>query len=503
MRVILINCNELDVQHNHTPDFSNKDRQLNWFMNKPHLVLDDTKYSKINTIINVNYNLSALQIYNYCIYYDEYLRKYIYNFIVKKEFTNESSTTIYLKKDVIQTYLFDMNLTYQSFIARSHLRTLDSNHNLIVENLVENEGLECGEYVAREITNVYNFSNKGGYIITSSDMLGTQNGGVVGGDETTNNGYNGNISENLFLFLKGYEQFAPYGVNLGDGVMTIGYGITNSTSYYDLLYPSCSEKQASEVLLKSIKEVYFNALKDDLAKRNNPKQNEIDAFVSLSYNCGVYGCKSSPMFQKYIANKSISECVADWSEYYINTGTQFEEGLRDRRQKEIAIFKNGNYYLKPIYDINGERITDNGGKGYVPDELKGVSKSIREKIVESARKLIGKPYVWGGNISPLGSSNGTDCSGLMQWAYNDNNIKITRTTYTQINEGREIDGNQLKPGDLVFSNFSDVNVPEHVFMFSKKVGNTFYCIEAQDVGTNILERTFYPNENMRFRNLLD
>ena len=503
MRVILINCNELDIQHNHTVDFSNKDRQLNWFMNKPHLVLDDTKYSKINTIINVNYNLSALQIYNYCIYYDEYLRKYIYNFIVKKEFTNESSTTIYLKKDVIQTYLFDMNLTYQSFIARSHLRTLDNNHNLIVENLLENEGLECGEYVAREITNVYNFSAKGGYIVTSSDMLGTQNGGSVGGDETTNNNYSGNISENLFLFLKGYEQFAPYGVSLGDGVMTIGYGITNATSYYDLLYPSCSEKQASEVLLKSIKEVYLNALKGDLSKRNNPKQNEIDAFVSLAYNCGVYGCKSSPMFTNYINNKSISECVANWSDYSINAGTQFEEGLRDRRQKEIAIFKNGNYYLKPIYDINGNRITDNNGKGYVPDELKGVQSSIRDRIVASARKMIGKPYVWGGNMPPLGASNGTDCSGLMQWAYNDNNIKITRTTYTQINEGREIDGSQLKQGDLVFTNFSDVNVPEHVFMFSKKVGNTYYCIEAPEQGQNIRERTFYPNESMRYRNLID
>ena len=502
MKVILINCNELDVQHNHTPDFSNKDRQLTWFMNKPHLVLEDTKYSKINTIINVNYNLSALQIYNYCIYYDEYLHKYIYNFIVKKEFTNESSTTIYLKKDVIQTYLFDMNLTYQSFIARSHLKTKDNNR-LIVENLLENEGLECGEYVAREITNVYNFATKGGYIVTSSDMLGTQNGGSVGGDETTNNSYNGNISENLFLFLKGYEQFCPYAVNLGDGVMTIGYGITNSTGYYNLLAPSCSEKQASEVMLKSIKEVYFNAIKTDLAKRNNPKQNEIDAFVSLAYNCGVYGCTSSPMFTNYINNKSISECVADWGDYYINSGTIFEEGLRDRRQKEIAIFKDNNYYLKPIYDINGNRITDNNGKGYVPDELKGVTKNIREKIVESARKLIGKPYVWGGNYPPLGTSNGTDCSGLMQWAYNDNNIKITRTTYTQINEGKEIDGSQLQPGDLVFTSFSDVNVPEHVYMFSKKEGNTFYCIEAPEPGQNIRERTFYPNENMRYRNLID
>ena len=336
-------------------------------------------------------------------------------------------------------------------------------------------------------------------------MLGTQNGGSSSGgsDEDTDNSYNGNISENLFIFLKGYEQFSPYSYDIGDGVYTIGYGITSATGYYELLAPSCSEKQASEVMLQSIKEVYLNALQDDLANRNNPKQNEIDAFVSLSYNCGVSGCKSSPMFQNYIANKSIAECVADWSEYYINADTIYEEGLRDRRQKEIAIFKDGNYYFKPIYNIYGEKITDNGGKGYVPDELKGVQSSIRDRIVASARKLIGKPYVWGGNYPPLGSSNGTDCSGLMQWAYNDNNIKITRTTYTQINEGHEIDGSELQPGDLVFSNFSDVDTPEHVFMFSKKEGNTYYCIEAQTEGTNIIERTFYPNENMRFRNLID
>lgn len=502
MEVILLNCNELDINHNSTPDFSNRENQLNWFLKKQKVILDDTKYSKINTVMNVNYNISELQVYNYCIYYDTYLRKYIYNFIVRKEFTNENSTTIYLKKDVIQTYLFDMNLTYSSLIARTHLRTLDK-QRLVVENLIEDEGLECGEYVAREITNVYNFSDKGGYIVTSSDMLGTQNGGVVGGDEDTNNNYNNNISENLFVFLKGYEQFAPYAVNLGDGVMTIGYGTTNATGYYGLLYPSCSEKQASEIMLKSIKEVYLNAIIDDLSKRKNLKQNEVDAFVSLAYNCGVSGCKDSPMFINFINNKSINECVADWGSYYINAGTIFEEGLRDRRQKEIAIFKDGNYFLKPIYDINGSKITENNGKGFIPEELKGKAKPLRQRIVESARKMIGKPYVWGGNYPPLGTSSGTDCSGLVQWAYNDNNVKISRTTYTQIKEGKEIDGSQLKPGDLVFSNFSDVDVPEHVFMFSKKEGNTFYCIEAPDVGREILERTFYPNENMRYRNLID
>ena len=37
--------------------------------------------------------------------------------------------------------------------------------------------------------------------------------------------------------------------------------------------------------------------------------------------------------------------------------------------------------------------------------------------------------------TPLGNDGGTDCSGLCQWAYNDNGISISRTTYSQIDEG--------------------------------------------------------------------
>ena len=48
MKVILINCNELDIQHNHTADFNNKDKQLNWFLKKPKMILDETKYIPIH-----------------------------------------------------------------------------------------------------------------------------------------------------------------------------------------------------------------------------------------------------------------------------------------------------------------------------------------------------------------------------------------------------------------------------------------------------------------------
>ena len=126
-----------------------------------------------------------------------------------------------------------------------------------------------------------------------------------------------------------------------------------------------------------------------------------------------------------------------------------------------------------------------------------------DKIVASARKLIGKPYILGGNYPPLGSDAGTDCSGLCQWAYHDNGISITRTTYTQIGEGIEVNQSDLKPGDLIFSYFSSPGVPEHVFMFSKH-GNdgSLWCVEAQQPGVNILERQFTWSSEMVARRII-
>ncbi|MEV6160414.1 NlpC/P60 family protein [Streptomyces sp. NPDC052052] len=59
----------------------------------------------------------------------------------------------------------------------------------------------------------------------------------------------------------------------------------------------------------------------------------------------------------------------------------------------------------------------------------------------------GKPYVSGGT-----GPNSYDCSGLTQWAYAQAGVQISRTTYTQINEGTQIGRSALKPGDLVFFN---------------------------------------------------
>ncbi|MEV7276589.1 NlpC/P60 family protein [Streptomyces sp. NPDC093111] len=67
--------------------------------------------------------------------------------------------------------------------------------------------------------------------------------------------------------------------------------------------------------------------------------------------------------------------------------------------------------------------------------------------LNAAATQIGKPYFRGGT-----GPGSYDCSGLTQWAYRQANVSLTRTTYTQQNDGVKIGRSQLKPGDLVFFN---------------------------------------------------
>lgn len=161
---------------------------------------------------------------------------------------------------------------------------------------------------------------------------------------------------------------------------------------------------------------------------------------------------------------------------------------------EVARFQKDGFFLNaPIYNKNNILVFDPmapQGGGFDGDD------NLRQSVVNSARKLIGKWYVYGGNYPPLGKDSGTDCSGLMQWAYNDNGIKISRTTYTQIKEGTEVSEGNLKPGDLVFPS------TEHVFMYSGEKNGKHMCVEAAHTGTQIRERAFTWGSGYRARRII-
>lgn len=103
-------------------------------------------------------------------------------------------------------------------------------------------------------------------------------------------------------------------------------------------------------------------------------------------------------------------------------------------------------------------------KGYaVPaDAPKPVRRAIRWGLGQ-----LGTPYQWGGSCAhahgkdPMGRC---DCSSLMQASYQAGGITLSRTTYTQVKEGKAVNRDRLKAGDLLFTEGSATR-PEHVGMY--------------------------------------
>ena len=77
-----------------------------------------------------------------------------------------------------------------------------------------------------------------------------------------------------------------------------------------------------------------------------------------------------------------------------------------------------------------------------------------QAILNEAYAQLGKPYVYGAT----GSAN-FDCSGFTQYVYeNAAGVDISRTTYSQVNEGQAVSQDELRPGDLVFTHAGHVGI---------------------------------------------
>lgn len=505
----LLNCPELDIAHNNTPYFSTHESQLRWFIQRKLLTIENVQFHRKDNSIKVGKHIHDLEFVNYVMVKNEGDSRYYFYFVYDRLYVNENNTFLYLKLDVIQTYLFDIDYgCMSSFIDRSHVDRFGEDNLPLLNNIMIPENIEVGEYVEFSRNTIYDYATKGGYIVASEDKLTAKNGGSSGGG-------GGGVSEKMvsadgFVLIKCMEAFSPTPYNIGDGTNTIGYGVTEKyqPDYYNQLAPECTEEQASEILLDVITNNFsiavYNKMQEYGKDMSSVKQNEFDAFVSLAYNAGIGGMTRTQIFIDYCNNVSRETIYNKWLTTIIMEGSQFEQGLRDRRQREATVFRDNIYNFKTIGIVGGGTVTDNGGKGHIPSKLLGISSTeLQDKILNSARELIGKPYVWGGNYPPLGNDEGTDCSGLVQWAYYKNGRNITRTTYTQIKEGIEVLPENVQKGDLVFSNFSSYNTPEHVFLYSgydSEFGHM--CIEAPQTGYTIRERIFKFTDEMRVRRLI-
>ena len=108
-----------------------------------------------------------------------------------------------------------------------------------------------------------------------------------------------------------------------------------------------------------------------------------------------------------------------------------------------VIENSGNGWFKVYY---------NNTAGYVSSDYVAMGQApaapvmgIGNQIVKYAEQFLGKPYVYGGN-----GPNSFDCSGFAKYVYSNFGINLTRTSYSQVNEGYYVPKDQLQAGDLVF-----------------------------------------------------
>ena len=107
--------------------------------------------------------------------------------------------------------------------------------------------------------------------------------------------------------------------------------------------------------------------------------------------------------------------------------------------------------------VNGSYLT-NFREGQLSTGNNTSSEKV-EKVIDLAKKQMGKPYVWGAQ-----GPNSFDCSGLTHYVYkNAVGIALPRVSRDQAAVGTYVSRGSLKPGDLVF--FGANNYISHVGLY--------------------------------------
>lgn len=119
-------------------------------------------------------------------------------------------------------------------------------------------------------------------------------------------------------------------------------------------------------------------------------------------------------------------------------------------------------------------------------------------IINTAKKYLGVPYKYGGT-----STKGFDCSGFVFYVFNENGIKLNRTSQTLFNQGTTVNSiDDLKEGDLVFfSETRSASKITHVGITDGK-GNIIHAATNYGVSTTKLTNSYWKPRYVGARRII-
>lgn len=491
-QIWLCHCPEIDINHNHTPLFSTRENQYNFFEEKRVYLIEENYYLRRNSNIKINKTIKELELCDYMMYYQENEDKPYYYFVADKQYVNEHTTLLVLVLDVIQTYMFDYNLT-NCYVERRHCSKNDTSPFLYEEQLF------TGEYFVKDKIELYDYTSKGGYIITSSDRLGVKSGGSSlgpNGSSVTIGSYpyNDSISEAR------NARFSKIWIGVKEGQI---HGLFPSVTYAQYVL-ECGWDGST------LSEQYNNAfgIKADASW--------VGEKVALT-TWEDYGSGPVEVVDYFRVYDNINDSVKDRTQFLLENSNYVNAGVftASTYQEQCQALKNAGYATDPDYPSKLIEIIESNNFT-IYDNITDVSviqgDEIRSNIIATAQTCIGQPYVWGGESFEEG---GFDCSGLCDYAYRQNGLGSLVpgrwTTTTMFSKCEIIEISDIKPGDFVFMNYDDYGNltsfytnPSHVCLIAENWANDgcVNVIEASQPGTNIAQKDRVVNELFKYGRLL-
>lgn len=192
----------------------------------------------------------------------------------------------------------------------------------------------------------------------------------------TGKGYSHSISDEGLDLIKSFEGFLPYPIwdyqqySIGYGsyvdASTIYKDSKSPTGYSSTLYPGgISEREASELLREMVDDftVHLNIFLE--TNKISLNQNQFDALTSFTYNLGKYvWTAKNYTFMRMLKSGSFRTNRTSFIEAYTSichAGGSFNQGLYDRRVREVEVF----YAEESLSDPNADLYVVNASSLYV------------------------------------------------------------------------------------------------------------------------------------------